>query len=148
VAIIYITQCAENIIIHNIVQMCTLFDLYIINVQKILQTLTVEYVFYIRGHTKNACDRMFNQMKLKLHRRDIFSWGQVRETLNIKKHINIVDAQESHFKDHGALLDKFYVNFKPNTIQKNIFSRYRAPMRLSPCSVPPIMGQYLSINPC
>jgi hypothetical protein len=36
--IIYITQCAENIIIHNIIKICTLFDLYIINVQKILQT--------------------------------------------------------------------------------------------------------------
>jgi hypothetical protein len=81
--------------------------------------LTVEYVFYIRGHTNNACDRMFNHMKLKFHRRDIFSWGQALETLNIKEHVNIVDAQESHFKDYGALLDKFYVNFKPNTIQKN-----------------------------
>jgi hypothetical protein len=40
VAIIYTTQCAENIIIHNIIQMCTLFDLYIINVQKNLQTVT------------------------------------------------------------------------------------------------------------
>jgi hypothetical protein len=41
VAIIYITQCAEDIIIHNIIQICTLFDLYIINVQKILQTHAV-----------------------------------------------------------------------------------------------------------
>jgi hypothetical protein len=81
--------------------------------------LTVEYMFYIRGHTNNTCDRMFNQMKLKFHRRDIFSWGQALETLNIKEHVNIVDAQESHFKDYGALLDKFYVNFKQNTIQKN-----------------------------
>jgi hypothetical protein len=38
VAIIYITQCAENISIHNIIQICTLFDLYIINVQHFLQT--------------------------------------------------------------------------------------------------------------
>jgi hypothetical protein len=38
VAIIYITQCAEDIIIHNIIQICTLFDLYIITVQKNLQT--------------------------------------------------------------------------------------------------------------
>jgi hypothetical protein len=80
--------------------------------------LTFKYVFYIRGHTKNSCNRMFNQMKLKFHGRDIFSWGQALETLNIKEHVNIVDAQESHFKDYGALLDKFYVNFKPNTIQK------------------------------
>jgi hypothetical protein len=81
--------------------------------------MTVKYVFYIRGHTNNACDHMFNQMKLKFHRRDIFSWGQSLETLNIKEHVNIVDDQESYFKDYGALLEKLYVNFKPNTIQKN-----------------------------
>jgi hypothetical protein len=57
-------------------------------------------------------------MKLKFHIREIFSWGKALETLNIKEHFNIVDAQESHFKDYGALLDKFYVNFKPNTMQK------------------------------
>jgi hypothetical protein len=84
--------------------------------------LTVEYVFYIRGHIKNTCNRMFNKMKLKFHRRDIFSWGQALETLNIKEHVNIVDAQESHLKDYGDLLDNFYVNFKTNTIQeKHIF---------------------------
>jgi hypothetical protein len=105
--------------------------------------LTVEYVFYIRGHTKNACNHMFNQMKLKFHRRDIFSWGQLLETLNIKEHINIVDAQESHFKDYGTLLDKLYVNFKPNIIKKKTFSSLISQMRLSPCSVPPMMGKYL-----
>jgi hypothetical protein len=33
--------------------------------------------------------------------------------------VNIVDAKEELFKDYGAMLDKFYSSFKPNTIQKN-----------------------------
>jgi hypothetical protein len=28
---------------------------------------TVVFAFYVRGHTKNARDRTFNQMKLKYH---------------------------------------------------------------------------------
>jgi hypothetical protein len=46
--------------------------------------LTVEFIFSIRGHTKNACDRMFIQMKLKYHKKDIFSWSQALETLDTK----------------------------------------------------------------
>jgi hypothetical protein len=33
-------------------------DVYLI---EMLYFLTVEFVFYIHGHTKNACDRMFNR---------------------------------------------------------------------------------------
>jgi hypothetical protein len=91
-------------------------DLYLVEMRHFL---TVEFVFYIRGHTKNACDRMFNQMKLKYHKKDIFSWSQALETLNTKEHVRIVDAQEAMFKDYGALLDKFYGSFKAGTIQKN-----------------------------
>jgi hypothetical protein len=35
--------------------------------------IEVEFVFYVRGHTKNACDRMFNQMKLRFDKQDIFT---------------------------------------------------------------------------
>jgi hypothetical protein len=58
-------------------------DLYLVEMRYFL---TVEFVFYIRGHTKNACDRMFNQMKLQYHKKDIFSWSQALETLDTKEH--------------------------------------------------------------
>jgi hypothetical protein len=37
---------------------------------------TVDFCFYVRGHTKDACDRTFNQMKLKYHKKDVFTWSQ------------------------------------------------------------------------
>jgi len=40
--------------------------------------LTVEIIFYIRGHTKNACDRLFNQLKKRWHKRQVFTMTQVR----------------------------------------------------------------------
>jgi hypothetical protein len=79
---------------------------------------TVEFVFYIRGQTKNACD-MFNKMKLKYHKKGIFSWSKSITTLGVKEHVLIVDAKESMFKDYGALLDTFYGNLNTNTIQMN-----------------------------
>jgi hypothetical protein len=62
---------------------------------------------------------MFNQMKLKYHNQDIFSWSQSISTLGVKEHLLIVDANESMFKDYGALLDKFYGSLKTNTIRMN-----------------------------
>ncbi len=39
--------------------------------------LTVELIFYIRDHTKNACDRLFNQLKKRWHKRQVFTMTQV-----------------------------------------------------------------------
>jgi hypothetical protein len=36
--------------------------------------LKVESAFYIPGHTNNACDRTYNQMNPKYHKKDIFTW--------------------------------------------------------------------------
>jgi hypothetical protein len=53
--------------------------------------LKVEFSFSISGHTKNACDR--TQMKSKYHKKDIFTWDQALQTLNIKEHVNVVDTK-------------------------------------------------------
>jgi hypothetical protein len=58
-------------------------------------------------------------MKLKYHKKDVFTWSQAIETLNIKDNVRMIDAQESMFKDYGAMLGSFYGNFKSATIQKN-----------------------------
>jgi hypothetical protein len=83
---------------------------------------TVKFVLCIRGYSNNTYDRMFNQMKLKYHKKDISSWSRTIETMGVKEHINILDDKESMFKACGAFLDKFYLSFKTNTIQrKNLF---------------------------
>jgi hypothetical protein len=37
----------------------------------------VELIFYIRGHTKNACDRLFSQLKKWWHKHQVFTMTQV-----------------------------------------------------------------------
>jgi hypothetical protein len=40
-----------------------------------------EFDFYIRGHTKNACDRLFNQMKIRFLKRDMYSYKNILEII-------------------------------------------------------------------
>jgi hypothetical protein len=40
--------------------------------------LTVKIIFYMRGHTKNACDQLFNQLMKCWHERQVFIMTQVR----------------------------------------------------------------------
>jgi hypothetical protein len=80
---------------------------------------TVVFTFDVRGHTKNACDMTFNHMKLKYHKKDVFTWTHAVETLNTKDNVNIGDVKEELFKEYGSMLDKFYSSFKTDTIQRN-----------------------------
>jgi hypothetical protein len=97
--------------------------------------LKVEFAFYIRGHTKNACDRTYNQMKSKYHKKNIFTWEQALKTLNIKAHVNVVDTKEDVFKDYGTMLDTFYWNFKPGTIKKHTSFKWKTRTHHCQCNV-------------
>lgn len=52
--------------------------------------------FLIKGHTKNACDRMFNLLKMGYHCKDIFTVDQLLEILNENKFVKAtrIDADE------------------------------------------------------
>jgi hypothetical protein len=54
--------------------------------------LEVEFVFYVRGHTKNTCNRMFNQMKLRFHKQDIFTYKQAFDALGKQDSVTMIDA--------------------------------------------------------
>jgi hypothetical protein len=80
---------------------------------------TVEFCFCVRGHTKNACDRTSNQMKLIYYKKDVLTRSKSFETLNTKDKVIMIDAKESMLKDYGTILGRFYGNFKSETIHKN-----------------------------
>jgi hypothetical protein len=80
-------------------------------------------LFFIRGHTKNACDRMFNIMKKKYHKSDTFTFSQMKERLVVEGQVEIVDATREHFHIWGKALNTFYKKFPRGHIFTNhIFS--------------------------
>jgi len=43
---------------------------------------SVEFIFFVRGHTKNVCDRMFNLLKKRYHQSQIYSVESLSTLLN------------------------------------------------------------------
>jgi hypothetical protein len=80
---------------------------------------SVEFIFYVRGNTKNACDRLFNQMKVRFHKEQVHSYRVALDVLDIQTNVTMIDATEEMFKDYGKMLDTFYCNFEPGTIRVN-----------------------------
>jgi hypothetical protein len=78
-----------------------------------------EFDFYIRGHTKNVCDRLFNQMKIRFHKRDLYLYKNLLEIIGAQENVTIIDATEDFFLDYGKFLDEHYNSFKAGTINKN-----------------------------
>ena len=55
------------------------------------------FTFYIRGHTKNACDRLFNQMKRNYHKSQVFTMQELIARLNEQPNVTVLQATPSFF---------------------------------------------------
>jgi hypothetical protein len=79
----------------------------------------VEFVFYVRGHTKNTCDQLFNEMKICFHKDQVHSYRVALGVLNSQPNVTMTDATEDMFNDYGKMIDTFYCNFEAGTIRIN-----------------------------
>ena len=58
---------------------------------------SVEFIFCIQGYTKNVCDRLFNLLKIRYHKVDIFTMSQLVEVLNASDTITFKHVEENVF---------------------------------------------------
>ena len=68
----------------------------------------VNFIFYIVGHTKNAADRWFNQLKKTYRKSNIYTREQLELTLKTNKAIGIRKVVQGDFKDYESFWNKFY----------------------------------------
>ena len=69
----------------------------------------VKIFFLVKGHTKNAADRMFNLLKHQYHRReDIFTYDDLHKTLSMNEYVDVFQMPPNHFHNHLEWQDKFY----------------------------------------
>jgi hypothetical protein len=78
----------------------------------------VNFVFYIVGHTKNPCDRWFNQLKRSYRRRNIYSFEQLIESMQTHQYITVTVAKTSNFQDWDKYFDSLYKRLTPGTTHK------------------------------
>jgi hypothetical protein len=83
----------------------------------------VNFLFLVRGHTKNPCNRMFNIFKLGFRKQNVYTMEQLLQVLNAQDQVNALRVQPSDFYDMDAFLDKLYRQFTSGTVHKaHIFS--------------------------
>ena len=68
----------------------------------------VEDMFFIKGHTNNACDRMFNLLKLDLRLRNIYCFEDMVRHSDENEHIYVEPIALEQFSDFHWLLNSFY----------------------------------------
>jgi hypothetical protein len=83
----------------------------------------VNFVFYIVGHTKNACDRWFNTLKKNYRCQNIYSFNQLFDSMKTNITINVTITKEDDFKDWDAFFNSVYKRLVSGTTHKtHIFS--------------------------
>ena len=84
----------------------------------------VNLIFLIKGHTKNMCDRMFNQMKKNYRNRNVYTLEDTYKILDLQDNVIVAPVKgEELFRDWDEVFDEIYKRPKAGTIKKNhIFS--------------------------
>ncbi len=73
----------------------------------------MNFKFFIRGHTKNACDRGFSTMKRKLARNDCWNLQHLREALDASSataKAGMLDEVDAPFTQYKEALNEMYKN--------------------------------------
>ena len=78
----------------------------------------VNLIFLIKGYTKNICDHMFNLLKIRWHKANVYTFQDSIAILNDQEQVNVIDATNIYF-EYNDMLSKFYRQPATGTINKN-----------------------------
>ena len=83
----------------------------------------INIIFLVKGHTKNACDRMFNLLKHEYHNLNVESFSQLKTCLNKSLFVNVEEVGRHEFFDFSSTLNKYYRSLKSGeTNRTHIFT--------------------------
>ena len=80
---------------------------------------TATLYFYIKGHTKNDCDRAFNSLKVLYQKQNVFTFEKYCGILNNKKNVEVIQTFNEKLFDLGSFLDDLYDRTDPKTVNIN-----------------------------
>ncbi|KAG7344887.1 hypothetical protein IV203_032418 [Nitzschia inconspicua] len=71
---------------------------------------TVNMLFLIAGHTKNVCDRRFNDLKRDYHKSQVFTIDDAVEVFNASEYVTVCQIDpENDWKNYADFLQQPYV---------------------------------------
>ena len=85
----------------------------------------INLLFLVRGHTKNACDRMFMLLKQNFHKRNIYTRKQLHDNFNHNVGVQAICCNGNNFYDLDSILDIYYKGLEAGTVNRtHIFRMY------------------------
>lgn len=71
--------------------------------------------FFVKGHTKNSCDRGFGHIRKKFERRDCWTTEHVADTVHSaaeSSKCSLLEVDDAPFSDYKTLFSKLYTDVK------------------------------------
>ena len=100
-----LTICADNCTGQNKNRMVIWFIIWLVETGHFNK---VTLLFFVRGHTKNAADRLFNLLKHGYHNRDIFTFDELLQVLSEHDQVNVRRMKPSNFKNYDKFFSLYY----------------------------------------
>ena len=72
--------------------------------------------FYIKGHTKNDCDRAFNSLKVLYRKQNVITFEKCCEIFNTSRNVEDIQMFHEKFFDLESFLDDLYDRPDPKTV--------------------------------
>ncbi|KAF0742664.1 hypothetical protein Ae201684P_000645 [Aphanomyces euteiches] len=79
------------------------------------QLARVDYNFFVKGHTKNACDRGFGHTRKKFLKTDCWTFDHFVDVVQNSSSSNTcisLENEELPFKDYKAIVDELFSNLQ------------------------------------
>ena len=83
---------------------------------------SVQFIFLVVGHTKNAADRLFNSLKHEYRKQNLFTFDQLVRALDHSETVTVYRTVANDFFDYDKLLDGIYRKLVGHIKQNHIFS--------------------------
>ena len=84
---------------------------------------TVNFIFYVVGHTKNPADRLFNLAKSKIRQQNVYTMEQFLNYMNESDYVTAKEVFPHHFYEWNPFLDRLYKDLsKPGVKRWQVFS--------------------------
>lgn len=75
----------------------------------------VNYIFFVKGHTKNACDRGFRVVKRSVAKKTFYTMQQLFDHVNdavVNQQCVSLEAEHEPFSNYKDVVDELYKNLK------------------------------------
>jgi hypothetical protein len=83
---------------------------------------SVQFIFLVVGHTKNAADHLFNSLKHEYRKQNMFTFDELARALDQSATVTLHRTVANDFFDYDKLLDGMYRKLAGHIKQNHIFS--------------------------